>query len=171
MLEGSSIDSPRCTNAFWKSKFRKAKIWSIQPRPLLNPACSSLSVESIAFSMRLSSILQNILLGTESRVIPLQLSQLPRSPFFGSANIRPLVQSFGITSCSQIFEKRSVNNLDAVLMSALNSSAWSESIPGAFRFSCFQLPSEPLLYLGGWCLYQDMIQKVVDLLVSLGLAG
>ena len=80
----------------------KAKIWSIQPLPLLNLACSSLSVVSIA----LSSILQNILPGTGSRVIPLQLSQLPRSRFFGSLNIRtPLLQSLGTTSCSQILMK------------------------------------------------------------------
>ena len=135
----------RCTlsNAFWKSiklmqtvcsiretvpVFRKANIWSIQlPLLLLNPACSSLSVESIAFSMCLSRIrLQNILLGTESRVIPLQLSQLPISPLFGNVNIRPLVQSLGITSCSQIYEKRSINNLDVVLKSALNSPAWQD---------------------------------------------
>ena len=76
-----------------------------------------------------------ILLGTESRVIPLQLPQLPRSPFFGSVNMRPLVKPLGIiTSSSQIFQKRSVNNLDVVLISALKRSAWSESIPGAFPF-------------------------------------
>jgi len=41
---------------------------------------------------------------------------------------------------------------------------------GLSRFSCSQLLTEPLLRVGGWCLYQDIVQRVVDLLVSLNQA-
>jgi len=41
---------------------------------------------------------------------------------------------------------------------------------GLSRFSCFPIAERTSAVPGGWCLYQDMIQKVVDLLVPLDLA-
>ena len=97
----------------------------MHPRPLLKLACSSLDAVSMAFSMRLSSILQNNLLGTESKVIPLQFSQLQRPPFFDRLNVKPCPdQSLpGISSCFQIVWNRSVSTLVGIHISAFNSSA------------------------------------------------
>ena len=84
------------------------------PRPFLKPTCSFLNYVSMALSMHLRNILQNILLGPERKVIPLQLLQLQRSPpFFGSLNIRPcpwavLRNFFLFPDC---MSNRSVNTL------------------------------------------------------------
>ena len=105
--------------------FRRAKIWSMQPRPFRNPACSCLSLTSKAQSILLRRTLQKTLLGMDRSVMPLQLSQLLRSPFLGILDIRPLLKSLGMVSWSQILAKRSVNTLEAVMTSALNNSACS----------------------------------------------
>ena len=78
--------------------FRKAKIWSMQPRPFRNPACSYLNLASEAQSILLRRTLQTTLLGMDRSVMPRQLSQLLRSPFFGILDIRPILQSLGMLS-------------------------------------------------------------------------
>ena len=70
----------------------------IQPLPTQNPACSSLSLVSICLSILFKITLHKTLLGIESSIIPLQLSQFFKSPFFGSFIITPLDQSIGIFS-------------------------------------------------------------------------
>ena len=99
------------------------------------PACSSLNLSLIASSIRPSSTLQNTLLGTDRRVMPLQLSQTRRSPFFGSLTIRPLHQASGMVSSSHTLLKSSVSTLADVSVSALSISACMLSISGAFSFS------------------------------------
>ena len=69
---------------------------------------------------------------SDSNVIPLQLLQRWRSPFFGSFTIIPLFQSLGITSFVHISLKRSVKALHAKCMSVLSISAQMLSVPGAF---------------------------------------
>ena len=88
---------------------RRLKIGSKDPLPFLKPVCSSLNTVLMALSMHLSNILQNIFLGTEHKVIPLQLSQLLRSPFFGSLSIMPCPKSLGISSCSLILWNRLIS--------------------------------------------------------------
>ena len=78
--------------------------------------------------------LQKILLGTDKRVIPRQLLQSLRDPFFGILIITPLLQSVGISSCSQIFVNKGVRMVAASSGSALNSSALRLSWPEAFPF-------------------------------------
>ena len=78
--------------------------------------------------------LQKILLGTDKRVIPRQLLQSLRDPFFGILIITPLLQSVGISSSSQIFVNKGVRMVAASSGSALNSSAFRLSWPGAFPF-------------------------------------
>ena len=78
--------------------FRKAKIWSMQPRLFRNLACSYLSLASEAQSILLRRTLQKTLLGMDRSVMPRQLSQLLRSPFFGILDIRPLLQSLRMVS-------------------------------------------------------------------------
>ena len=80
---------------------RRANIWSVHPFPLWNPACSWRSLTSIAPSILFSKTLQNILLGTDIYVIPLQLSQCWRSLFFGSFTIR-LIPIIGYNICPYI---------------------------------------------------------------------
>ena len=78
--------------------------------------------------------LQKILLGTDKRIIPCQLFQSLKDPFFGIFIIMPLLQSDGISSCSQIFVNKGVRMVAASLGSALNSPALKLSWPGAFPF-------------------------------------
>src|ERR1700729_995950 len=79
-------------------------------------------------------ILQKILLGIESNVIPLQLLQFVRSPFLGILTIDPLVQSMGSSSFSQISANSGSSTLAAEAGSALKSSAGNSSLPGALLF-------------------------------------
>ena len=62
--------------------FLRVKMWFVHPLPFRNPACSFLSTLSTAVESCLIIILQ-ILLGTDSKVMPHQLLQLVRSPFLG----------------------------------------------------------------------------------------
>ena len=114
--------------------FCSAKICSIHLLPFLNPACSCLSLLSIAASILIRRTLQKILLGTDRRVITRQLLQLWRSPFLGSLTIRPFVQSDGMLSLVQMVVERSVIIFVAVSMSAFSISAWMESMPQALPF-------------------------------------
>ena len=116
------------------SMFRGVKIFSVHPPPLRNPDCSFRKRSSTAWVMRCKMTLQKILLGTDKRVIPRQLLQSLRDPFFGILIITPLLQSVGISSCSQIFVNKGVRMVAASSGSALNSSAFRLSWPGAFPF-------------------------------------
>ena len=100
---------------------RRANIWSVHPFPLRKPACFWCSLASIAPSILFSKPLQNSLLGTDSNVIPLQLSQCWRSLFY-SFTIRPLFHLLVITSFVHISLKRSVKTLSAKCMSVLSIS-------------------------------------------------
>ena len=75
--------------------FLRVKMWSVQPLSFRNSACSFLSTLSTAADNRFIIILQNILLETDSRVMPRQLLQLVRSPL-GLFTIVPIHQSSGI---------------------------------------------------------------------------
>jgi hypothetical protein len=86
--------------------FLRTKIWSKHPFPFQNPACSLLSLLSMAFNILLMIIFANILLGIDSRVVPLQLLQLLRSPFFGIFMIFPLTQSVGFFYCLHLSHHR-----------------------------------------------------------------
>ena len=77
--------------------FLNVKIWSIHPLPFLNPACSFRSLVSIARSILLNKTRQKTLDGTESSVMPHQLSQFWMFPFFGSFTISHLDQSIKTT--------------------------------------------------------------------------
>ena len=103
-------------------------------RPLQNPDCSFRRGSSTAWVMHCIMTLLKILLGTDKRVIPSQLLQSLRDPFFGILIITPLLQSVRISSCSQIFVNQGVRMAAASSGSALNSSAFRLSWPGAFPF-------------------------------------
>ena len=69
--------------------FLSVNIWSIHPRPGLNPACSIRSLTSTALDILLMIILAMILLGMERSVIPRQLLQSFKFPFFGILMMTP----------------------------------------------------------------------------------
>ena len=116
------------------SMFRSVKILSVHPHPLRNPDCSLRMRSSTARVMRCIMTLQKILLSQDKRIIPCQLLQSLREPFFGILIITPLLQSVGISSCSQIFVNKGVRMIAANSRSALNSSAFRLSWSGAFPF-------------------------------------
>ncbi|KAH3736160.1 hypothetical protein DPMN_042722 [Dreissena polymorpha] len=78
-------------------------MWSMQDSPFLKPACSWRRIPSTAVMMRWRMMRLNILLVRESKVIPRQLLQFPRSPFLGSLTMVPVFHSLGASSLSQIF--------------------------------------------------------------------
>ena len=78
-------------------------------------------------------IFENILFGMESRVIPLQLLQSAKFPFFSNMIILPCVQSSGSSSFTPISTKRGCRISAAVSGSVLKTSE-HESVPGALLF-------------------------------------
>lgn len=126
-----------CHSALCSMMFRKANICSIQLLPFLNPACSFLNVESTAVDNLLMITLARILLGIDKRVIPRQLLQSLRLPFFGILIITPLVHSLGTQASLQIVLKSGSNISAAVSGSVLNNSAFKLSSPGALLFFSF----------------------------------
>ena len=75
-----------------------------------------------------------ILLGVDNSVMPRQLLQADRAPFFGILMMTPLFQSSGIFLLSHMVLKSGCNMLPVVTASALNSSALRRSLPGALCF-------------------------------------
>ena len=70
-------------------------MWSIHPLNYLKPVCSFLSVLSPASVILDIMILQNILLGMENKVLPLQLLQFVSSPDFWDfydVTLRPAIR-------------------------------------------------------------------------------
>jgi hypothetical protein len=57
-------------------------MWSMQPLPFLNPACSCRSFLSTASVILDIKTMQKTLLGMDSKVIPLQLLQLGNKKIF-----------------------------------------------------------------------------------------
>ena len=55
----------------------------------LNPACSSLSIQSTVSLIRMIMVLPSIFAGIDINVKPLQFPHFVRSPFFGSFTIEP----------------------------------------------------------------------------------
>lgn len=123
-----------CHSVHCSMMLRSAKIWSVQPRCFLNPACSFLSTVSTASVILRMIILAMILQGTDNRVIPLQLLQSLRVPFFGILIITPLHQSSGTISSSHTVVNSGWRMVAAISESASNSSASRLSYPGDFPF-------------------------------------
>ena len=145
--------------------FRRAKIWSIQPFPFLNPACSSLSLLSTTLLSLLMIILARILLGMESRVIPRQLLQSFNAPFFGILIMVALFQSSGILLSCQTFTMRGRRISAAIAGSVLKSSALRLSGPGALLFLG---PWWHWLFLPwrGWFFYLKILNSYWDVWLS-----
>ena len=94
-----------CHSVHCSMMLRRVKIWSIHPRPFLKPAYSCPSCWSTASEIRLMMSLARILLGTDRRVIPIQLLQLLRAPFLGIFTMTPSVQPSGSCFSSHIVVK------------------------------------------------------------------
>ena len=79
-------------------------------------------------------ILLNTLLVVESSMIPLQLLQFPRSPYFGSLKRSPVCQSFDNLSSSQLVLKIAAETHEISGSPAFNISTHIPSSPGALPF-------------------------------------
>ena len=97
------------------------------------------TVSTVHFLLHMSAVIcgenrQVIIKIMDSIVMPRELLQFCRLPFFWILAIRPLVQSSGMTFLSQMFLNRSVRTMTVVLRSSFSISAWIESMPSAFPF-------------------------------------
>jgi len=97
---------------------RRVNICSVHERPFLNPACSSRrvqsqytehEVQSTASYSLFSCTLLKTLPSVESNVIPRQLLQSMRLPFFGSLIITPFFQSSATSKSCHIMLNSSAN--------------------------------------------------------------
>ena len=79
----------------------------------------------------------SILLGTDVRLMPLQLSQTSAWPFLKSFTSIPLLQSFGTFSLFQMATRRAVQTVMQARRDAFSISAVIPSTPGARPFFSF----------------------------------
>ena len=110
---------------------------SMQPLSFLNPAsyCHSfLSTTSVILNIK---IMQKTFLGMDSKVIPLQLLQLVKSPDFGILMMLPSHQLLGITASSHILWNTGCKVFTARTGSILTNSAFSWYVPGFQIFNGF----------------------------------
>ena len=88
---------------------------------------------SVAVDIFFRMMQLKILYVTDNKVMPLQLLQFPKSPFFGSLIIVPVFQSSGVSS-SQNFWKIWHKILGVSCSSAFSISGQTLSLPVAFTF-------------------------------------
>ena len=98
LTKSTTLIESRC----WCSRIcsmidRRTNICSLRDRPRRSPACCSRSWLSTDCCSRRRSTMEKTFPGTDSRVIPRQLSNFVRSPFFGNRMIIPRLQSSGTT--------------------------------------------------------------------------
>ena len=121
-----------CHSVYCLMMLLKVKIWPVNHRPSRKPACSCLSRWSTASGiMRLAMIL----LGTDRKMIILQLLQLLRAPFFGIFTMTPSVQSSN-SFCPPILLQRVAEQLCYKLWLCLEEFYVEADIscPRVFRF-------------------------------------
>ena len=75
--------------------FHRGKIWSEQPIPALNLACSSFFLWSTAILTRFRITRQNTLQGIDNKVIPRDLTETEIS-FFGIFIIKPFLLNWNV---------------------------------------------------------------------------
>ena len=100
---------------------------SMQPLSFLNPASVILNFK----------IMQKTFLGMDSKVIPLQLLQLVKSPDFGILMMLPSHQLLGITASSYILWNTGCKVSTARTGSILINSAFNWYVPGFQIFNGF----------------------------------
>ena len=109
-------------------------MWSMHDLSLLNPACSLQRVVSVAVDILFRIMQLKILHVIDNKVMPRQLLQFPKLPFFGSLIIVPVFQSSGVSSSSHILWKIWHRILGVSCSSAFSISVQTLSHPGAFPF-------------------------------------
>ena len=107
---------------------------SLHDDPARNLACS-LSNASTSFCSLFNNTLQKTFPGTDSRVIPLQLLQSLRHPFFGNGTMTPCLHSFGTSSVCHIVLSNWVNSFTTASPPYCSNSAGIPPNPAALFFS------------------------------------
>ena len=129
--------------------FRKVKMCSVVPLPFLKTACYGRRSLSTVVFIRVIMIFENILLGMENRVIPLQLLQSAKFPFFSNMIILRCGQPSGSSSFPHITTKNGCKISAAVSWSVLNTSVHNESVPGALLFPRMAIAALISAFSGG----------------------
>ena len=114
--------------------FLSVNICSLHDLPLQNPACSSRSLLSRSSLSLFRSIAHRTFPGTDSSVIPRQLLQLLRSPFFGSLKIMLFLHSSGTVPEFQTMLNRWQSSCAISGPPCFSTSGVMLSIPGALLF-------------------------------------
>ena len=114
--------------------FLNVNICALHERLRRNPACSSRRMFLTTPIRHLRSTMQKTLPGTERSVMPLQLLQSMRLPFFVSLTTTPFLHSAGTRSyCQHWFSKTAIFCAN-LLPPCFSNSAAIWSIPGALLF-------------------------------------
>ena len=137
-------------NMFLCSKYwRKVKIWTIQPRPGLNPACCSRIWFSLA-AVRLCRIIKvSSLVMTGVRMIPLWFSHTVFPPFLKIESTVVSPQLSGTDSDCQILSNNWVITLMRVMLPVLNSAGDRSSGPVALLSFNHLIASPTSVSVGG----------------------
>jgi len=122
-----------CHSTLCSSIVLRVFIKSTQLRCLQNPACSFRRCSSTLFCILFKMTLVKIFLGVLKRVIPFQLLQFDRFPFFGILIISPS-HSSGIYSSFHIFSSRGYSISIVISGSNFSTSGFILSRPTAFLF-------------------------------------
>jgi len=100
-------------------------------------ACSSRRWRSISDFMRFRITVQNILPGSDSRVIPLQLLQsIAKTSYFGNGMMISCLHSLGTFSSRQMVLNNCASSSANVFFPRFKSSAEMPSRPGDLLFFC-----------------------------------
>ena len=126
--------------------FLRTKIWSEQPFPALNPACSSRILWSTAILIRFKITRPNILIGIDIKVIPRELLLTEMSPFFGIFTIKPFFQS----SRSHTSLRKGQRTQTDVRKSPFFVSCWNASVCNRSISACIASIPVVLQFLRIW---------------------
>ena len=109
-------------------------MWSMRDLPLLNLACSWRRIVSVVADILFRIMRLKMLHVIDNKVMPRQLLQFPKSPFFGSLIIVPVFQLSGVFFSSHILWKIWHRILGVSCSSAFSIYVQTLSLPGAFPF-------------------------------------
>ena len=128
------MNNGRLHSMHWSMMCLNVNMCSLHEHPRRNLACSSRRMFSTTPIKRLRSAMQKTLPGTERSVMPFQLLQSMRLPFFKSLTTTPFLHSARTHSCCQHWFRKTAIFCANLLPPRFSNSAAIWSIPGALLF-------------------------------------